>query len=132
MIEKADDLLNFIKDSSNDVRLIIICANEIERDVEYLLESADKRETSRIYTVNESNIGKAKEQFAFIRKDAAKAWLFNLAVGIKINADLEHEFYDLCFQLKNLGFCGIINLTRDNEHMLKRLCVDLNLYYRDF
>ena len=121
-----------IEHLSDRVTNIVVSLNcDISAVLPYLEPSHRK---SVVFTKNSFTNENAinKEVISEIRSLAAKAWLFNLLVVDAIPENFHTNFENLVFQLKNLGFCRIINLSKSNDKFLSQQCKKYNLYYKTY
>lgn len=61
---------------------------------------------------------------------AGKSWLFTLVITEVIPSDQYKVFDRMFFQLKNLGFCRVVNLCSGND-LLYSLSSTYNVYFED-
>lgn len=124
--------VEFVRQSDSELVWLTVCTSELEPYIEQIFIKAQKSEKALSFSIEQENMAAKKQSFAPLRKAAGKAWLFNLVIAIKISASSEKDFFNLCFQLKNLGFCRIVNLVPDNQEILRAWCTELNLYFSQF
>ena len=125
-------LVEFVRKSASELVWLTMCTCELEPYIEQIFIKAQKSEQVLTFLLEQENKTANEQSFLSLRKAAGNAWLFNLVMAVKISDSSKADFFNLCFQLKNLGFCRIVNLIPDNKKILRAWCTELNLYFSQF
>lgn len=125
-------LVEFVRKSDSEIVWLTVCVRELEPYIEQIFIKAQKSEQALTFLLEQENKAASEQSFLSLRKAAGNAWLFNLVIAVKISDTSKKDFFNLCFQLKNLGFCRIVSVIPDNEKILRAWCTELNLYFNQF
>lgn len=132
MDSNPQQLVEFVRKSDSELVWLTVCVRELEPYIEQIFIKAQKSEQALTFLLEQENKAASEQSFLSLRKAAGNAWLFNLVIAVKISDSSKKDFFDLCFQLKNLGFCRIVSVIPDNEKILRAWCTELNLYFNQF